>query len=126
MASLSDTQREDLHSFLRDWLRHAGRVRTLLVMPANSHNADMDEVVRRFSFISPEAAILTKLDETGRLGGALSVLSRHGLPLAYTTDGQVVPDDLANADASKLVLRLEELRRAGERLPVQEGGDVAA
>ena len=101
-----------------NWLRHAGRVRTMLVMPANAHNDDLDEVVRRFGFIAPEAAILTKLDETGRLGAALSVLVRHGLPLAWTTDGQHVPEDLAEADASRLVLKLEELRRAGERPPV--------
>lgn len=98
-----------------NWLRHAGKVRTMLVMPANAHSADLDEVIRRFGFVAPEAAILTKLDETGRLGAALSVLVRHQLPLAYTTDGQQVPEDLAVAEASRLVLKLEELRRAGDR-----------
>jgi len=98
-----------------NWLRHAGKVRTMLVMPANAHSADLDEVIRRFGFVAPEAAILTKLDETGRLGAALSVLVRHQLPLAYTTDGQNVPDDLGTAEASRLVLKLEELRRAGDR-----------
>ncbi|MCZ8062241.1 flagellar biosynthesis protein FlhF [Silanimonas sp.] len=98
-----------------NWLRHAGKVRTMLVMPANAHSADLDEVIRRFGFVAPEAAILTKLDETGRLGAALSVLVRHQLPLAYTTDGQNVPDDLSTAEASRLVLKLEELRRAGDR-----------
>lgn len=97
-----------------NWLRHAGKVRTMLVMPANAHSADLDEVIRRFGFVAPEAAILTKLDETGRLGAALSVLVRHQLPLAFTTDGQNVPDDLATAEASRLVLKLEELRRAGD------------
>lgn len=97
-----------------NWLRHAGKVRTMLVMPANAHSADLDEVIRRFGFVAPEAAILTKLDETGRLGAALSVLVRHQLPLAYTTDGQHVPEDLATAEASRLVLKLEELRRAGD------------
>ncbi len=108
-----------------NWLRHAGRVRTMLVMPANAHNADLDEVVRRFGFIAPEAAILSKLDETGRLGAALSVLVRHGLPLAYTTDGQQVPEDLAIAEASHLVLQLEELRRAGDR-PTMSAEDADA
>ncbi len=109
-----------------NWLRHAGKVRTMLVMPANAHNADLDEVVRRFGFIAPEAAILTKIDETGRLGAALSVLVRHGLPLAYTTDGQHVPEDIAMADASRLVLKLEELRRAGDGPVCSEDSDVAA
>jgi flagellar biosynthesis protein FlhF len=109
-----------------NWLRHAGKVRTMLVMPANAHNADLDEVVRRFGFIAPEAAILTKIDETGRLGAALSVLVRHGLPLAFTTDGQHVPEDIAMADASRLVLKLEELRRAGDGPVCSEDSDVAA
>lgn len=108
-----------------NWLRHAGKVRTMLVMPANAHNADLDEVVRRFGFIVPEAAILTKLDETGRLGAALSVLVRHRLPMAYSTDGQRVPEDLAIADASRLVLKLEELRRASDRPVVSEDVDAA-
>ena len=108
-----------------NWLRHAGKVRTMLVMPANAHNADLDEVVRRFGFIAPEAAILTKLDETGRLGAALSVLVRHKLPLAFTTDGQHVPEDLAIAEASRLVLKLEELRRAGDRPVSAEDADAA-
>jgi flagellar biosynthesis protein FlhF len=108
-----------------NWLRHAGRVRTMLVMPANAHSADLDEVIRRFGFVTPEAAILTKLDETGRLGAALSVLVRHGLPLAYTTDGQHVPDDLGVADASRLVLKLEELRRAGDRPVFADDVDAA-
>lgn len=108
-----------------NWLRHAGKVRTMLVMPANAHNADLDEVVRRFGFISPEAAILTKLDETGRLGAALSVLVRHKLPLAFTTDGQCVPEDLAMAEPSHLVLKLEELRRAGDRPVLAEDVDAA-
>ena len=108
-----------------NWLRHAGKVRTMLVMPANAHSADLDEVIRRFGFVTPEAAILTKLDETGRLGAALSVLVRHGLPLAYTTDGQHVPEDLALAEASRLVLKLEELRRAGDRPVSADDADAA-
>ena len=48
---------------------------------------------------------------------------RHGLPLAWTTDGQQVPEDLARADATRLVLRLEELRRAAER-PTDDAEDA--
>jgi flagellar biosynthesis protein FlhF len=105
------------------WLRNARRVKPLLCMPANAQAGDLDEVVRRFRGVAPEGVVLTKLDETGRLGGALSVLVRHGLPLAWTTDGQQVPEDLARADATRLVLRLEELRRAAER-PTDDAEDT--
>lgn len=96
------------------WLRAAKRVRSLLVLPANSNAHDLGEVVRRYRPASPEGVVLTKLDETGRLGTSLSVLVQHGLSLAYTTDGQQIPHDLATADATRLVATLEKVRRAAD------------
>ncbi len=96
------------------WLRAARKVRTFLTLPANAQASDLDEVVRRFRNAEPEGTILTKLDETGCLGAALSVLIRHRLPVAYVTDGQRVPEDLHRAEAHRLVLRLGELRRAAD------------
>jgi len=96
------------------WLRAAGQIRTLLVLPANTAFQDMDEVVRRFSAANPQGVVLTKLDETGRFGSALSVAVDHRLPITWVTDGQDVPEDLYRASAANLVLRLEDLRRAAD------------
>ncbi len=96
------------------WLRAARSVRSLLVLPANAHPHDLGEVVRRYRPAAPEGVVLTKLDETGRLGSALSVVVRHGLSLAYTTQGQQVPADLDAADATRLVQSLEKSRRAAD------------
>nr|WP_309262451.1 AAA family ATPase [Lysobacter arvi] len=96
------------------WLRAAKRVRSLLVLPANTNAHDLGEVVRRYRPASPEGVVLTKLDETGRLGAPLSVLVQQGLSLAYTTDGQGVPADIAAADAGRLVSTLEKVRRAAD------------
>ncbi|WP_202843556.1 flagellar biosynthesis protein FlhF [Luteimonas saliphila] len=96
------------------WLRAARKVRSLLVLPANAHPYDLGEVIRRYRPAKPEGVVLTKLDETGRLGSALSVLARHGLGLAYTTQGQQVPSDLDAADATRLVQSLEKTRRAAD------------
>ncbi|WP_396615746.1 AAA family ATPase [Lysobacter soli] len=96
------------------WLRAAKRVRSLLVLPANTNAHDLGEVVRRYRPASPEGVVLTKLDETGRLGSPLSVLVQQGLSLAYTTDGQAVPTDIAAADATRLVSTLEKVRRAAD------------
>lgn len=79
--------------------------RTALVLSASSQAADLDDQYRRFAPADPGAVILTKLDEASRLGGALSCVVRHGLPLAYTTDGQRVPEDLSPARPDQLVLR---------------------
>lgn len=96
------------------WLRASEQIRTLLVLPANTSFGDMDEVVRRFSAANPQGVVLSKLDETGRFGTALSVAVDHRLPITWVTDGQDVPEDLHRASAANLVLRLEDLRRAAD------------
>lgn len=96
------------------WLRAARQVRTLLVLPANTSLGDMDEVVRRFGAANLQGLVLSKLDETGRFGNALSVAVDHALPITWVTDGQDVPEDLHRASAANLVLRLEDLRRAAD------------
>ncbi len=108
------------------WLRATGNLRSLLVLPANAHPHDMNEVVRRYRMAGPEGVVLTKTDETGRLGAALSMLVRNGLGLAYTTCGQQVPGDLDAASASALVLQLEKLRRAADNPFVTEDRHVSA
>lgn len=96
------------------WLRAARQVRTLLVLPANTSFGDMDEVVRRFGAANLQGLVLSKLDETGRFGNALSVAVDHALPITWVTDGRDVPEDLHRASAANLVLRLEDLRRAAD------------
>jgi flagellar biosynthesis protein FlhF len=107
------------------WLRAAGRVRCYLTLPANAQGADLDEVVRRFRSAEPEGCVLTKVDETGCLGSALSVLIRHRMPVAYVTDGQRVPEDIQRAEAHRLVLRLGELKRAAKAADTKESADAA-
>jgi flagellar biosynthesis protein FlhF len=108
------------------WLRATRNLRSLLVLPANLQPQDMSEAVRRYRMAQPEAVVLTKLDETGRLGSAISVAIKHGLPLAYTTAGQQVPADLEAADASRLVLQVEKLRRAADNPLATEERHVVA
>lgn len=109
-----------------NWLRAARQVRTLLTLPANTHFADLDEVVRRFQGARPQGVVLTKVDETGRLGSALSVVADHALPLTWITDGQSIPEDLKRANAAHLVLRLEDLRRDADKPIVQEYDNATA
>ncbi len=50
-----------------------------------------------------EGCILTKLDESASLGEALSVAIESQLPIAYITDGQNIPDDIARPQATRLI-----------------------
>lgn len=69
-------------------------IATLLALPANTASGAMQEIVDAFRTAQPVGCILTKTDEATSLGGALSVLIRSGLPLAYVANGQRVPEDL--------------------------------
>jgi len=86
-------------------LAAAGGLRACLVLAANAQSDSLEQAVRAYEPLQPQACILTKLDEAPSLGGALSVLIRHRLPLDYTTDGQRVPEDIAEANARTLVCR---------------------
>src|SRR3546814_12426192 len=89
----------------------SARIRNWLVLSANSHAADLDDVIRRYAKAKPSACVITKLDETLRIGGALSAVIRNQLPVAYGCDGQRVPEDIEPGRANSLVLRAMQLAR---------------
>ena len=110
------------------WLRSSSRLRSLLVLPANAHPHDLTEIARRYRPAAPEGVVLTKLDESGRLGAALSVLAQQQLPLAYTCSGQLVPEDLEAASAetlADLLGRQANERRAAEKLALEKSPGAA-
>lgn len=80
--------------------QHVG---TLLVLPANVQLACLEAAVADFGACAPVAAVVTKLDETTSLGEVIGLLARERLPVAYSTDGQEIPDDLRVASAADLV-----------------------
>ena len=97
-------------------LRDSGfPLRTYLVMNATTQSNVLDEAVRAFGKAALEGCILTKVDEAASLGGVLSVVAKHQLPLAYVGDGQRVPEDLHPARAHNLVNRAVSLmQQAGQ------------
>ncbi|HEU0197832.1 MAG TPA: flagellar biosynthesis protein FlhF [Nevskiaceae bacterium] len=91
-------------------LRAAG-VSCLLTLPASARSEDLIAYAQGAATAAPIGSILTKLDETRRLGTALSAVLRARLPLAWITDGQRVPQDLHAAQAAELVLRAVQMAR---------------
>ena len=85
-----------------------------LVLSAAAQAGAIEEAVERFAAAKASSCVLTKLDEATSLGGAISMLLRSAMPLAYVCDGQRVPEDLSPARAHQLIARAVELsRRAG-------------
>ena len=81
------------------------RVKRLLLLSAVAQANVLEDVVRAYRGEGLAGCILTKVDESLTLGGALDVLLRHKLPLHYVTNGQRVPEDLHRPNPLYLVER---------------------
>jgi len=79
------------------------RIRNYLVLSANAQQGVMQENVERFKKVPLSGCIYTKLDESISVGEIISTAIQNGLPIAYLTDGQRVPEDIKVANAEKLV-----------------------
>jgi flagellar biosynthesis protein FlhF len=78
-------------------------LKTLLLFSATTRLSGLEDVARAFGVFRPDGCILTKLDESTCPGGAVSVAMNQGLPIAYYSDGQRVPEDLHPARAGALI-----------------------
>ena len=87
-----------------------GSVQKYLTIPAVLGQREMDNIVTKFQHIfSPDAVILTKLDEASDhtcFGRLLTLQAKYGLPLAFITTGQKVPDDIVLPDAHAIASRI--------------------
>jgi flagellar biosynthesis protein FlhF len=85
------------------------RAETHLAVSATTKTADLHDILEHFRSFEYRSVILTKLDETTRIGNLISVISASGIPLSYLTDGQSVPVDIAVASPVRLLSRLKGL-----------------
>lgn len=81
----------------------SSKIKPYLVLSANAQITTLDEVISVFKKANPAGCILTKLDEAASLGGVLSAVIKHQLPIAYVSNGQKVPEDIKPARARELV-----------------------
>lgn len=88
-------------------------IHTLLTLAATTQHAALEHAIEAFAPARPSACVVTKLDEACSLGGLISSLSRHRLALAFSTDGQKVPEDIHIGRPHTLVSRAVELAQRG-------------
>jgi flagellar biosynthesis protein FlhF len=88
------------------------KIKSYLVLSATAQARVMQESVTHFKRIPLSGCIFTKLDECLSLGEVINVAIANALPVSYLTNGQRVPEDIAVADAPKLVQQAEKLRIA--------------
>jgi flagellar biosynthesis protein FlhF len=107
-------------------------MRCMAVLPASAQIGVLEASLEMFQEIAPQCCALTRLDEVACLGGTLSLLARTGLPVACTSDGPRIPEDLRPARSHQLVVQATELARSSqssvdeELLAHRYGGSVNA
>lgn len=79
-----------------------------LVLSLTSKVKDMDMIYDQFESLPLSSLIVTKADETSDIHAMYRMVKKSGLPIAWLTDGQEVPDDLIRGDAEQLTKRLLE------------------
>jgi flagellar biosynthesis protein FlhF len=96
----------------------AAKAKVLLALPAQGEGQALEDIVRAFAGVSPQACIITKVDEAASLGGVLSATIRHKLKIAYLCNGQRVPEDMHAAEPRRvwLVRTALHLKRGAPRV----------
>jgi flagellar biosynthesis protein FlhF len=97
------SQRDTLQmNELKKYLEAAGADDIYLVLPTTQDVHSLEQVLENFGALATHL-ILSKLDESFRLGPLLDLVLRHELPVAYWTFGQSIPDDIAVVNRERLV-----------------------
>lgn len=78
-------------------------IKRFLMMPATNQESVLRQSILQFKRYAPYSVIISKIDEATSLGEVLSIIVENNLPIAFTTDGQRVPEDIREAKSHQLV-----------------------
>lgn len=100
--------------------------RRILVMACNSQLQTLKASTHAYSGQRGiDASVITKVDEALSMGEALSVLVEKSVPVAYTTDGQEIPKDIASASGHALIAKAVSMAKAAKETEKRLGGMAA-
>ncbi|MEH6556584.1 MAG: flagellar biosynthesis protein FlhF [Oceanicoccus sp.] len=102
------------------------RVQSILVIPTTSQSDVVRTAYHTYKTDNMTRCVLTKLDETMSLGGALTVMIDKSLPVAYSTNGQAIPGDISVAQPGQLVRDAIDLARHSRTDDESMAGELAA
>ena len=99
-----------------------------LAVAATTKSSDLKEIIRQFEPFNYRSVIVTKLDETIRVGNVISALSDLRKSVSYITDGQKVPSNIQKAAIIRFLLNLEGFQvnrtKLEERFPTDESEQI--
>lgn len=81
------------------------RLKKLLVVSCSSQRRVVEQAFNAYRSLGLNGCVLSKMDESGSLGEAISLIVEKRLPVTYVTDGQRIPDDIEVARKHELVSR---------------------
>ena len=81
-----------------------------LAVTATTKSSDLKEILQQFESFNYKSVIVTKMDETIRMGNVIGVLSEKNKSISYTTNGQKVPMDIRKASVMQFLMNLEGFR----------------
>ena len=97
-------QRDDIEKLLLSVPEEQREV--YLVLSATTKYKDLVKITETYSEITNYNLIFTKLDETGGIGNIFNIKMLTDAPLAYTTNGQSVPDDISKINPQAIAKQL--------------------
>ncbi len=98
-------QREELKSLLGALDKKYDK-EVFLLLSATTKNKDLLDIADSYKEICEYKMIFTKLDETLRYGNLLNLKLYTGADIAYTTNGQNVPEDIEEFNSQYIVKQL--------------------
>jgi flagellar biosynthesis protein FlhF len=93
---------EDYMGKLSDLLNVGVSIETNLLLSLTSSRENMLDAASRFGMVSYDNIIFTKVDEATGCGSMYDVIDQVGKPVSYLTNGQNVPNDIENANPSRI------------------------
>ncbi len=124
------SHKDQVHREQMTLLENMGaNVQRWLVLSSTCQRRILDKAVDDYKHLNLEGCVFTKLDESASLGEALSVAIEAQLPIAYITDGQNIPDDIARPQPSRLInhaIALAKESRADDSLVADMYSDALA
>jgi flagellar biosynthesis protein FlhF len=99
------------------------RAEVHLTLMAATKTSDLQDILRQFEPFNYQSVIITKIDETVRMGNIISVLAEKGKSVSYITNGQTVPTDIKRAEVAYFIRSLDGFQvnrqKIEERFPIE-------
>ena len=92
---------------MKKLLEASGQAEVHLAVSAATKSSDLEEILQQFEPFNYKSVIITKMDETTRVGNILGVLADKRKSVSYITNGQKVPADIKKASVMDFLINLD-------------------